>query len=44
MKKPPTETGGAAMDDLTRKLLRVPKAELDKQVQRHKEKKQKPKK
>lgn len=41
--KPPKETGGAAMDDLTRKLLRVPKSELDKKVRRHKAKKKRKK-
>lgn len=44
MKKQPKESGGKAMDDLARKLMRVPKAELDREVRRYKARKRKPKK
>jgi len=44
MKKPRKETGGKAMDDLARRLLQVPKAELDEQLRKHKARKRKPKK
>ena len=44
MKKQPKESGGKAMDDLARRLLQVPKAELDEQLRKHKARKRKPKK